>query len=116
MLKLAPNKIAPKAAPVVEPEPEPVIAEAPAPKAKPAVPVQDEPQQDVDAGKLPQQLVVYMGSEDGPFQCDNCRYFEAPSTCEKVAESVDPGGHCNIFYPMEQQVAQDEATPEAPDA
>lgn len=49
---------------------------------------------------LPAQLVVYMDSSQGPFQCDHCRYW-AGSQCSKVEDATDPGGMCNLFNPTE---------------
>jgi len=58
------------------------------------------------AGKLAQDTkvmiggkptVLYMGSESGPFECQNCEYFKAPSSCELVAGNIDPKGCCSLF-------------------
>ena len=52
----------------------------------------------------------YMGPDQGPFECDNCKYFIAPQNCSKpevlqeVGDAdgdgyadVDPKGCCNLF-------------------
>ncbi len=45
----------------------------------------------------------YESPDDGPFRCDNCSFFSAPSQCsqEKVVASqqgiVDPAGCCKFF-------------------
>lgn len=52
-----------------------------------------------DAGKLPQTAhdVNYMGPSEAPFKCGHCEYFEAPSSCEKVAGKIDANGCCNLY-------------------
>lgn len=51
----------------------------------------------------------YEGPENGPFRCDNCTYFQAPSQCSQptVMSSpttpngqVDPAGCCKFFNSM----------------
>ena len=45
----------------------------------------------------------YEGPDDGPFRCDNCTFFAAPSQCSQqtVVKTqggvVDPGGCCKFF-------------------
>lgn len=41
--------------------------------------------------------VVYMTSDQGPFQCQNCTYFVDPNACQKVSGEIDPEGCCNLF-------------------
>lgn len=61
-----------------------------------------------DSGKLPQNYnvkiagkdtVLYMGPEDGPFECQHCEYFQAPSSCELVGGTISPQGCCSLFGP-----------------
>lgn len=61
-------------------------------------------------GKLPQNHTVmiqgtptqlYMGPENGPFECQNCEYFHSPHSCEKVSGTIDPKGCCSFFEPEE---------------
>jgi hypothetical protein len=41
--------------------------------------------------------VVYMGSDQGPFICGRCEYFEKPAACTKVSGHIDRLGCCNLF-------------------
>jgi hypothetical protein len=41
--------------------------------------------------------VVYMGREQGPFECGRCEYFSKPSACEKVKGTIDAEACCNLF-------------------
>lgn len=82
---------------------------AAAPTAGPAAPMGG---LDPSTGPMtpPGVPAVYMGPDQGPFECDNCQYFTAPSLCAKeevvqelgmvngqpVAQ-VDPKGCCNYF-------------------
>lgn len=62
----------------------------------------DDPNSDVGDGglkKLSQGLVVYMGAEDGPFECGHCLYFAQPSSCHLVDGDIDPKGCCNLYTP-----------------
>ena len=55
------------------------------------------------SGKLDQDdlHVVYMGPEDGPFQCAHCEYFRGPNSCIKVEGFIDPDGCCNLYESVE---------------
>lgn len=59
------------------------------------------------AGGIPPN---YMGPDQGPFECDNCQFYQDPGQCTKpevLAEvgdadqdglaDVDPKGCCNLF-------------------
>ena|ERR1700693_5545726 len=52
---------------------------------------------------LPGTPASYMGPEQGPFECDNCEYYQDPGQCTKpevIQEQggqVDPKGCCNFF-------------------
>jgi hypothetical protein len=48
---------------------------------------------------MSQNAVVYMGGELGPFRCDHCEYFKAPSSCAIVEGQIDPEGCCNVYEP-----------------
>lgn len=45
----------------------------------------------------------YMGPDQGPFECDNCGYYQDPGQCTKpeviqeTGGQVDPKGCCNFF-------------------
>jgi hypothetical protein len=60
--------------------------------------------------KTPQGSVAsYMGPDQGPFECDDCQFFNDPSGCTKEeviqelgdqgdgTAQVDPKGCCNFF-------------------
>lgn len=62
-------------------------------------------------GKLPQDFkvmingkstVLYMGPEDGPFECQHCKYFSAPSSCRLVAGQIAPQGCCSLYEPKQE--------------
>lgn len=67
---------------------------------------------------LPQQLVIYMDSIQGPFECASCRYWGG-SACTKVENATDPGGLCNLFNPQSQDMdpmMSDESVMNIPDS
>lgn len=43
--------------------------------------------------------VLYMASDKGPFECQHCEYFHAPSSCELVNGTIDPKGCCSLYEP-----------------
>lgn len=49
--------------------------------------------------QVSQQAAVYMDGSKGPFRCDHCIHFHAPSSCETVAGPIDPAGCCDLFEP-----------------
>lgn len=70
-------------------------------------PTADEPEIDVnqvesDPNKLDQSIVVYMTSEYGPFECQNCKYWVDPNACSIVSGEIDPKGVCNVYTPPDQ--------------
>jgi hypothetical protein len=100
----------PEAKGPVEGPPSPPEEEVPAEAADPIAVAGPDPSL---AEKLPPQLVLYMGSEQGPFQCDHCRYWQAPIACTMVDGPIDPQGVCNIFNPA-GDMGEAEAGPEMP--
>lgn len=50
-----------------------------------------------DGDKVDQAIVVYMTSDQGPFACQNCKYFDQPSACDIVQGPIDPQGCCDLF-------------------
>lgn len=54
---------------------------------------------DIKPVKIIQQMAGYMGPEAGPFQCQNCTFFQAPNACGVVDGDIDPEGCCNNFTP-----------------
>lgn len=48
-------------------------------------------------GKLHKAMVIYMGSEHGPFQCDHCVHFPGDGSCDIVDGDIDHAGKCNLF-------------------
>lgn len=49
------------------------------------------------ASKVSQQYAGYQGPENGPFECEHCTFFSAPSACQIVEGNIDPEGCCNNF-------------------
>ena len=70
--------------------------------AKPTAQPQSAPQPGQSADVDPNNP-DYEGPDDGPFRCDNCTFFAAPSQCSQqtVVKTqggvVDPGGCCKFF-------------------
>jgi hypothetical protein len=50
-----------------------------------------------DPTKSPQKIAGYQVTPSGTAQCDNCKEFEAPSSCKTVEGSVAPTGWCRIY-------------------
>lgn len=97
--------------------------EEPAPEETPVTPETpldipeegDEYDDSASQAKLPKQLVLYMGSEMGPFQCDNCCYYVEEGQCQKVDGPIDPQGCCNLYCPPghdSEPIGYDEAPTE----
>lgn len=99
MLRIAP----PTAAEPVPEEAPPTEDMAPEPEAAPM-----QPQGGVD--KLDQSTVAYKTPDQGPFQCDNCLYFQQPNACDMVDGEIHPQGYCNIFVKIEGVPAGDMPT------
>lgn len=66
---------------------------------------------DMKGGMVPQQNAGYMGPENGPFECQNCGFFNEPNSCEVVTGSIDPKGCCNNYTPDKDQ-SEDEGPDE----
>jgi len=49
------------------------------------------------ADKIDPFTVVYKDPEMGPFECQNCVFFEAPNACSVVLGDIHPNGVCNLF-------------------
>lgn len=47
---------------------------------------------------VPQAQVNYRPAEAGK-ACANCTFFIEPSSCQKVAGKIDPGGVCDLWEP-----------------
>ena len=54
---------------------------------------------DADDEKLAPDKAMYHGPEE---HCGNCLYFSPPNACHKVGGSIDPGGHCYVWYTPKQ--------------
>lgn len=50
-----------------------------------------------DDSKTDQQASGYMGSDQGPFECENCSHFSAPNACQIVSGAIEAKGCCNLF-------------------
>lgn len=49
------------------------------------------------AAKLPQSAVAYRTSPNGKRQCDGCKFFLKPNSCQKVAGNISPNGYCVLW-------------------
>ena len=49
------------------------------------------------AAKASQKAVAYQDAPHGAQQCDNCRQFEAPSSCKVVDGTVSAKGWCKVY-------------------
>ncbi len=47
--------------------------------------------------KVAQKAVAYQDTPKGPQRCDNCTYFEPPSSCKVVAGVISPSGWCQLY-------------------
>jgi hypothetical protein len=47
--------------------------------------------------KAAQKLVAYQDAPKGPQRCDNCTYFEPPSSCKVVEGTISPAGWCQLY-------------------
>ena len=47
--------------------------------------------------KVAQKAVAYQDTPKGPQRCDNCTYFEPPSSCKVVAGTISPAGWCQLY-------------------
>ena len=59
--------------------------------------------------------VEYMYSDQGPFMCSNCAYFQQPNACVKVEGEIDPEGCCNLFENAQSGEIEDEGLEEEGD-
>lgn len=51
------------------------------------------------ARKLKQKAVQYQEKPKDGHQCDGCRHFKAPHSCDKVAGTISPKGWCMLWAP-----------------
>jgi len=49
------------------------------------------------AAKLPQTSAGYRPSPNGTKECSNCKFFQAPDSCQKVAGKISPKGYCILW-------------------
>ena len=52
---------------------------------------------EAQAAKTSQKAVGYQDTPHAAQQCDNCKQFEAPSSCKVVAGDVSPTGWCKVY-------------------
>lgn len=50
-----------------------------------------------EATKNAQKTAGYQSTPQGADQCDNCKEFEAPSSCKTVEGAISPTGWCRIY-------------------
>lgn len=49
------------------------------------------------ANKVPQKAVSYQTTPKGNLRCDNCAFWQAPSSCKLVDGNIDPAGWCSLY-------------------
>ena len=47
--------------------------------------------------KLPQSAAKYQPTPKGKQQCDNCKLWQAPSSCKLVDGTISPTGWCVLY-------------------
>jgi len=47
--------------------------------------------------KVAQKVAAYQDTPKGPQRCDNCTYFEPPSSCKVVEGVINPAGWCQLY-------------------
>jgi hypothetical protein len=47
--------------------------------------------------KVAQKLVGYQSKPVGTAQCNNCKHYEAPSSCKVVEGNIAPTGWCRLY-------------------
>ena len=47
--------------------------------------------------KIVQKMVGYQFKPMGTAQCNNCKHFEAPSSCKVVEGVIAPTGWCRLY-------------------
>lgn len=72
---------------------------------------------DSDQGKkdMDDPKVEYMYSDQGPFMCSNCAYFQQPNGCVKVEGEIDPEGCCNLFENAAESNAEEISIEDQPE-
>jgi High potential iron-sulfur protein len=53
------------------------------------------------AAKVSQKIVKYQDTPKGEQRCENCKQFEAPSTCKTVDGTVAAQGWCIVYAKKE---------------
>ena len=53
------------------------------------------------AAKASQKIVKYQDTPKGEQRCENCKQFEAPSTCKTVDGTVAAQGWCIVYAKKE---------------
>jgi len=64
--------------------------------------------------KLTKVIAGYLPSEDGPFECGHCVYFNS-GRCEIVEGKIDEDGCCNLFTRDKGKKDTDDETSETID-
>lgn len=67
------------------------------------------PKYDVD--KVDPQVARYMGPENGPAECERCKFWLAPNACHIVSGPIHPEGWCALFTPNGEQGGAEEGLP-----
>lgn len=67
----------------------------------PLPPEEAPPQFNMSIKKVDPAMVWYKTSDQGPFICSNCDYFEdEDGSCTLVDGPIDPEGVCNLYTPV----------------
>lgn len=51
------------------------------------------------ASKMSQKAAQYRPTPNGKQRCDNCAFWEPPSSCRLVDGPISPSGWCMIYRP-----------------
>lgn len=49
------------------------------------------------ASKVPQKSVSYQSTPKGAQRCDNCSFWQPPSSCKLVDGKIDAAGWCSLY-------------------
>ena len=49
------------------------------------------------ANKVPQKSVRYQQTPKDGQRCDNCSFWQTPSSCTLVDGKIDPAGWCSLY-------------------
>jgi hypothetical protein len=92
--------------------PDPTLAGAPPPDVvDDPTTMGDNPGEGGSDSQVDPGIAGYMGPEEGPFECQHCKFFVDPGSCKLVSGPIDPEGCCNLFTKLGDPT-QDMAPPD----